>query len=128
MANFSFNTVDNAYTWTAGSPGQTSFIPENNNQASDTQGFLRKTQKGKVRSRATVRIQLTESAFNNTIAPMLVYPQDVNCTFERNIPLRNTTVGRFTFENARHSQDTLQFGEDGIGEMIFNFVEVTDVQ
>ncbi len=126
MALFSMTTVDNALSWNGSSPGQTSFIPETNNQNSDTQGFLRKSQKGKIRNRALVKIECTNSAFDNTIAPMLVYPADVNVAFERNIPLRNTNTGRFTFENAEPSQEDLQFesSNQGTGEFILEFVEV----
>jgi hypothetical protein len=130
MAKFVMTTVDSAYTWSVtGVEGLVNYNLENNNQASDTQGFLRKTQKGKNRIRADVRIQATESAYNNTIAPMVVYPQDVNVTFERNIPLRNTNIGRFTFEDARFSRDNLQFPSSGSGngELILKFVEVLDV-
>jgi hypothetical protein len=126
---FQFNTVDNAYTWTAKTDGQTDYGLQNNNQASDTQGYLRKTQKGRNRILASVKIDVTESAYFNTIAPMVVYPQDVQCTFERNIPSRNTKTGRFTFENARFSEDNLQFDSSGSGdgELILTFVEVLDV-
>jgi hypothetical protein len=129
MANFSFTTVDSAYTWTAKTAGLVNFELINNNQASDTQGFLRKVQKGRNRINAIVRVEATESAYNNTIAPMVVYQQDVLVTFERNIPIRNTSTGRFTFENARFSEDNLQFDStgNGSGELIMSFVEVLDV-
>lgn len=129
MALFSITTVDNALTWSAKTPGQTVFVPETNNQTSDTQGFLRKSQKGKIRFRATVKIQCTESAYINTISEMLVYPADVNVTFERNIPKRNTNTGRFTFEEMPFSSDTLQFDSEGDSttkkaEIRLRFVEV----
>lgn len=129
MANFTMTTVDSQFTFTAKTPGQTNFTLQNNNQASDTQGFLRKNQKGKNRIGASVKIDVTESAYFNTTAPMVVYPQDVNVTFERNIPGKNTPTGRFTFESQRFSRSELQFDSDGVGdaEIIFNFVEVIDV-
>jgi hypothetical protein len=123
---FTITTTDSAYTWTANTDGQVVFIPEINNQTSDTQGNLRKVQKGTLRNRAVVRIEMTNSAFDNTLAPMLEYPSDVNVTFERYIPKRNTNQGRFTFENMRPTEDTLQFdsSNEGTGEFFLDFVEV----
>jgi hypothetical protein len=129
MALFSMTTVDNALTWSPNQAGQVVYVPETNNQSSDTQGFLRKSQKGKIRYRAIVRIECTESAYTNTISEMLVYPTDVNATFERNIPKRNTNTGRFTFERMPFSEDVLQFDSEGsantkTAEITMEFVEV----
>jgi hypothetical protein len=121
--SFSISTIDNVYTWTGDTDGRVTFTPEINNQTSDTQGFLRKVQKGTIRNRAKVRIEMTNSAFDNTIAEMLEYPTDVNVTFERNIPKRGTNSGRFTFERATPTQQ-FDSSNSGKGEFDLNFVEV----
>jgi len=99
MAEFEIRTTDNIFSLVTNNPQTTVFNPQTNNKTADTQGFLRKTQKGKVRIQAVVNLRLSQSDLENIITPMSVHPADVVVTFDRAIPLRGSKVGNFTFED-----------------------------
>jgi hypothetical protein len=98
MSEFIIKTVDNAYLYESVIPVTVAFNPKNNIRTADTQGFLRKTQKGKIRHDVTVLLKVVRADYENTFLPMLEYPDDVYVTFDRTIPGRDSTSGTFTLE------------------------------
>jgi hypothetical protein len=99
MAEFVIATTDNAFSYTSTQAVNIKFESEVNNKVSDTQGFLRKSQKGARRIKATVKLTISRSNYEDIILPMEVYPDDVNVTFDRVIPNDSgSTQGRFVFE------------------------------
>ena len=108
MSEFIIRTVDNAYSYTSIIPVGVVFDPKVNVKTGDTQGFLRKVNKGKMRYDATVTLKVSEDVYTNTFLPMLEYSDDVFCTFDRKIPTRGSTSGTFTFENIKLVQEFTQ--------------------
>ena len=108
MSEFIIRTVDNAYSYTSSIPVGVVFDPKVNVKTGDTQGFLRKVNKGKMRYDATVTLKVSEDVYTNTFLPMLEYSDDVFCTFDRKIPTRGSTSGTFTFENIKLVQEFTQ--------------------
>ena len=79
MAEFIISTSDGTYTWDAATGDENNtvnskFELENNNDLSDTQGYMRKKQEGYNRVKATVIVALSREEYEDTFAPMLVYP------------------------------------------------------
>jgi len=127
MTNYDIRTQDGAYVFTAIHPGKTKFALQTNNKFSNTQGYLRKKQGGKNRVQAVTLIDCTRGALENTIAPMIVYPDEVTVIFDRNIPLRGTNTGNFVFEKYKITQgfDT-DGGDSAQGELEITVTEVID--
>jgi hypothetical protein len=99
MAEFIIETTDSNFSYTSTQAVNIKFESQTNNKMADTQGFLRKSQKGTRRIKATVKLTISRSDYEDTILPMEVYPGDVNVTFDRVIPNdSNSTQGRFVFE------------------------------
>lgn len=106
MSEFIIRTVDNTYTYTSLIPVGIKFEQSVNIKTADTQGYLRKVNKGKIRNIAEVTIPgLSKTDYENTFLPMLEYIDDVEVTFDRYIPLRGTATGIFTFENMELVQE-----------------------
>jgi len=101
MAEFIITTTDDALTYTDTAGAQIIFDAETNTVTSNTQGFLSKVQKGRVRNKATVSMLVTNTDYENIFLPMLEYPTAVNCTFDREIPMRGTATGEFNLLSAR---------------------------
>ena len=125
MAEFIIETVDAAYTYTSTIPAGFRFEPEMNKRTANTQGNLRKVQKGDSRMRTTVVVKVSQADYEDTIIPMWEYSEDVNVTFDRNIPGRGTDTGRFTFEDLKILRE---FNESGYEyEIQLNLVEVLNI-
>lgn len=96
-------TTDSAYTYTAltsdGGDVIESWQIKNNNKASDTQGFLRKVEKGDIRVECIVSLADSKTNLEANVLPMLTYPTNVNVTFNRNILGKSTATGEFTIED-----------------------------
>ena len=110
MAEFTMRTSDSVYSYDAASGEENTtaniiFELENNNVSADTQGYLRKLQQGANRVRARVTLALSQTEYEETFAPMLVYPDYCVVSFDRNIPLRNETAGNFVFEDMKIKQE-----------------------
>jgi hypothetical protein len=97
MAEFIITTTDSEYTYNSPDAVGIKFNPKTNNKTSDTQGFLPKVQKGKLRYEPSVTLKVTRANYETIFLPMLEYSSDVNVTFDREIPGRNTATGRFIF-------------------------------
>ena len=103
---FSIETTDGVYSYSnTDQPGQIRFTLQNNNQFSDTQGYLRKTQKGQTRIRANILLGVTRAQYEDTFIPMFKYNDNVEVTFERNIPGNDSSSGVFVFENLRITRE-----------------------
>lgn len=110
MAEFIIATSDGTYSWNADDGDENNtvnirFDPENNNAFADTQGFMRKKQEGYSRAKAKVKVALSRTEYEDIFAPMLVYPDYCEVTFDRNIPLRGTATGDFVFESMKVVQE-----------------------
>jgi hypothetical protein len=101
--SFTITTTDSAYTYTADNATGQEVIErwaiQNNNKTSDTQGFLRKTEKGDTRVAVVMSLTDAKTTLETNVLPMLTYPTNVSCTFNRNIPGKTTNSGTFTFED-----------------------------
>lgn len=101
--SFTITTTDSQYTYTALTNNGGEAIDEwqikNNNKVSDTQGFLRKVEKGDTRVECLVSLTDTKTNLETNVIPMLTYPTNVNVTFDRNILGKTTNTGEFTFED-----------------------------
>ena len=117
MRLFNIASTDGQYEFKAESPGQTKFTFQSNNRFADTQGYLRKKQEGAYRIQAETKIQVTRETYENTIAPLIIYPDDVIIKFERFIPTRGTATGRFVFEKADFTQAFDSKDDNAYGEM-----------
>lgn len=110
MSELIITTSDGVYTYdlsaSQGDPtANISFEYDSNIKTADTQGFLRKVQKGKYRIRASVTILDTKARIEAAVLPMWQYPQTVNVTFDRNIPGKSTPTGEFVMEKYRILQE-----------------------
>lgn len=126
MSELILTTADSVYTYSlAASEGdptaQISFEYDSNIKTADTQGFLRKVQKGRYRIRATVTIMDTKSRIEANVLPMWQYPQSVNVTFDRNIPGKSTATGEFVMEAYKILQE---FDAGAMQEVELQFTEV----
>jgi hypothetical protein len=108
MAEFIISTTDNQYSYNAltqtnvkSKTAEIKFRPVNNNATSITQGFFPKVQKGTNRIDATVILIVSNTDYENIFIPMLVYPSNVNVTFDRNIPSKTTPTQVMTFDKMR---------------------------
>lgn len=118
---FQVKTTDDVYTYTSTSrTASFRFEIQTNNKTADTQGYLRKIQKGASRVRAIVDHEFSQNDYENTMIPMLTYPSNVRLSADRNIPGTNSTGAEFTFESMKIVRE-LEGPEYGI-EM--TFVEV----
>ncbi len=101
--SFIITTIDSAYTYTALTTDGGDVIEQwqikNNNKASDTQGFLRKVEKGDTRIESIVSLTDSKTNLETNVLPMLTYPTNVTVTFNRNILGKTTNVGTFTIED-----------------------------
>lgn len=102
---FIIRTVDNEYSYTSSIPVGVTFNPKNNLKTSDTQGFLRKVNKGKIRHEVEVIAKVSKTDYEDTLLPMFEYVDDVQCTFDRDIPMRGSATGTFTFEDMQLVQE-----------------------
>ena len=102
---FKIRTIDNAYSYTSTIPVGISMDMGNNSGKSDTQGFLRKVQKGQNRYSIEIVMKITDKILQNTMIPMLDYNDDVYIVLDRNMPGRGTTDGTFTFEDLKILQE-----------------------
>ena len=91
MSEFIITTTDSAYTYTSTIPVGIAFTLNNNNKVSSTQGYLVKIQKGQNRVQATVRLKVSTANYRTVFEPMLIYPSNVDVTFDRNIPGKSST-------------------------------------
>jgi hypothetical protein len=105
MAEFIITTTDSQYTYNAltqtninSKTAEINFRPVNNNVTSKTQGFLPKVQKGTNRIDATVNLTVSNTDYEQIFLPMLIYPSNVNVTFDRNIPGKTTATQEMTFD------------------------------
>lgn len=126
MSELIITTSDSVYTYSlAASQGDPvadiSFEYDSNIKTSDTQGFLRKVQKGRYRIRATVTIMDTKARLEAAVLPMWQYPQTVNVTFDRNIPGKSTDTGEFVMESYKILQE---FDGGTMQEIELQFTEV----
>ena len=123
MSQFICRTIDNEYTYTSVLPVGIGMSNKNNNAGSNTQGFMRKSQKGKDRYEVEVILKVSATDLENTFIPMLTHNDDVYLTLDRNLPGRGTASGTFTFENLEIVQE---FNEGGTWEYEIKcgFVEV----
>ena len=108
MSEFIIRTIDNAYSYTSSLPVGVVFDAKVNVKTGDTQGYLRKVNKGKMRYDAKVVLKVTEDEYTNTFLPMLEYSDDVYCTFDRKIPTRGIASGTFTLEDIKLVQEFTQ--------------------
>ena len=123
MSQFICRTIDNEYSYTSVIPVGIVMVNKNNISSSDTQGFMRKVQKGKNRYEVEVILKVSALDLANTLIPMLNYNDDVYLTLDRNLPGRGTGEGVFTFEDLEIIQE---FYEGGLWEyeIKVKFVEV----
>jgi hypothetical protein len=98
MSEFLIRTVDNRYQYASSIPVGVTFFPKNNIKTADTQGYLRKNQKGRLRYDVTVVMKVSRTDCENIFLPMLEYTDDVYLSFDRTIPGRDSVNGIFTFE------------------------------
>jgi len=109
MAEFTIETTDSVYSYdvsqSTGKTANISFEIDDNASFSDTQGYLRKKQIGDKRVKAKVTLVDTKTRIENNIYPMIDYQSNVNCTFDRNIPLQNDATATFVLEKVRLIQE-----------------------
>jgi hypothetical protein len=123
MSEFIIRTNDNQYTYTSTIPVGIVFNISNNITSSDTQGFLRKVQKGQDRYSVDVILKVTADDLEDIFIPMLSYNDDVYVTFDRNICGRGIDSGTFTFEDMQIKQE-FRTGNDYEYEITLKLVEV----
>jgi hypothetical protein len=123
MSEFIIRTIDNQYTYTSPIPVGIVFNISNNITSSDTQGFLRKVQKGQDRYAVDVILKVTADDLEDIFIPMLSYNDDVYVTFDRNICGRGIDSGTFTFEDMQIKQE-FRTGNDYEYEITLKLVEV----
>ena len=87
------------------------FRNTNNIALADTQGFLIKKQAGRDRVRVQLEITDTKSNLRTNFLPMLNYPVPVNVTFDREIPFRDSTQGKFEIVD---SELLAEYGDDSL--------------
>lgn len=126
MSELIITTSDSVYTYDvnasqADQTAQISFEYDSNIKTADTQGFLRKVQKGRYRIRAVVSVMDTKARIEAALLPMWQYPQTVNVTFDRNIPGKSTATGEFVMEDYRIKQE---FDGGTMQEIEMQFTEV----
>ena len=101
--SFIITTTDNQFTYTAltsdGGAVIESWQIKNNNKASNTQGFLRKIEKGDIRVECVISLTDFKANLEANVLPMLTFPANVTVTFNRNIPGKITKTGIFTMED-----------------------------
>lgn len=101
--SFIMTTTDSSYTYTALTSDGGDVIEQwqikNNNKTADTQGFLRKVEKGEIRVECIVSLADSKTNLEASVLPMLTYPTNVNVTFNRNILSKSTNSGEFTIED-----------------------------
>jgi hypothetical protein len=124
MSEFTIRTVDNEYYYDSQCAVGVVFEPLANIKTGDTQGFLRKVNKGKLRHNVKVVMPVSESTYNDILLPMIEYVDDVYCTFDRLIPMRGVNTGTFTFENLKLIQEFPQNGDGLDFEVELSLVEV----
>ena len=95
--SFSSITEDTKYTYTAPTNGEVikEWKPVNNNEVSNTQGFLIKVEKGTSRVELVMSITDTKDNLDANLFPQLTYPTNVSLTLNRNIPTQSTNTGTF---------------------------------
>jgi hypothetical protein len=122
MSEFVIRTNDNVYSYTSTIPVGIVFQITNNITKSDTQGFYRKVQKGQDRYSVDVILKVNADDLEDIFIPMLNYNDDVYCTFDRNIPGRNSDSGTFAFEDLQIKQEFN--GTDWEYEIVLKLTEV----
>jgi len=123
--SFIITTVDDFYTYTAltsdGGAVVDEWEIENDNKKSNTQGFMRKVEKGRTRAKARVSIADSKSNLESVVLKMLTYPANVAVTFPRNIPGKTTNVGEFVMEDYKIVRE---FNDGNDQEIIIILTEV----
>ena len=126
MANFSIATLDGQYSYTSrlDTPATIKQKIVNNNQETNTQGFLRKVQVGRRRVEIEISIDDTKSNIETNILPMLTYPDSVQVTIDRNFLGRTVK----TIEMVIDDYDYQELGENETGDGIISLklVEVLE--
>jgi hypothetical protein len=117
MSNFAIATMDGTYTYTSrnDTPATVKQDIKNNNQYTDTQGFLRKVQVGRKRAEITVQVDDTKESIEDNILPMLTYPDSVSVTIDRNFLNRNVktlemVITDYNYEEIGGRDDNLADG------------------
>jgi hypothetical protein len=105
MPIFSLVTTDNTYSYTSGvtenDNGRIRFEIQHNTKTSDTQGFFHKRQIGRYRTRARIIFGDTKTKIEASVLPMLIHPQNITVTFDRNIPTKTTTSATYTMDDLK---------------------------
>ena len=126
MSNMAIDTVDGQYTYTSNPQyGYPDFKWKviNNNKVSDTQGFLRKVEKGDSRIAVEIYITDTKANIEANLYPMLTYPSNINVTFDRTIPTKTTSTATFTFEDYEIKDE---FTDGGVLQYLVT-IKITEV-
>ena len=125
---FTMSTTDSEYSYTARTSGGGAVINRwklgNNNKTSDTQGYLRKVEKGDTRVECLVSLTDTKDNLETNVIPMLTYPTNVNVTFPRTILSKSTNTGTFAFEDL---EITEEFPDEGNGEEMEIQIKLVEV-
>jgi hypothetical protein len=105
------------------------FVVKNNNKTANTQGYLIKVQKGNDRIESKVQLADLESNITANLYPMLGYADDVNVTFERTVPFRNTNLLKMQLVDIKIMNEwpTQGAGNADVLEVELMFVEVIPV-
>ncbi len=103
MAEFTIETSDSTYSYDVldsvqDKTADISFSIQDNSVFSNTQGFQIKKQAGAKRIKARVTILDSKSRIETNIFPMIDYPDSVSCTFDRLIPLRDSSTATMVLE------------------------------
>lgn len=126
MANFTISTMDSVYNYTSrnDTPASITQSIKNNNQYSNTQGFLIKTQVGRARAEINIEIDDTKANIETNILPMLTYPMNVTVTIDRNF--LGKSVKTLEMVIADYSYDELGEGQQSDGIIKLKLIEVVD--
>lgn len=110
MSNFVMETLDGTYSYTSrlNTPATIKQGIKNNNQYTNTQGFLIKAQVGRKRAEIEAEVDDTKANIEANILPMLTYPMNVNVTIDRNFLGRSVK----TLEMVITSYEYMELGGD----------------
>lgn len=107
---FKIRTIDNSFSYTSVLPVGITMANKNNISGSNTQGFMRKVQKGKERYEVEVILKVSALDLAGTFIPMLNYNDDIYLTLDRNLPGRGVGEGVFTYEDMEIIQEFFESG------------------
>jgi hypothetical protein len=133
--SFNITTEDGIYNYTNNGvfsdqyTNQEKFSSNNNNKTANTQGYLIKVQKGNERLSCKVQMADLLSNIEDNLYPILTHASTCNVTFNRAIPFRGTTLGKFEMIDFKVLNEWTAQGRNGADciEVEISLVEVIPV-